>query len=101
MSAISSASQSMGSMELRRRRGRSVSLKNCAHQRGKRRLGAPAEGARSRPQRPRLMPESTSSLPPAATKPSDLAQNGCGGQAREEPRVWGMTQKVQRLPQPS
>ncbi len=71
ISPISSASQSMGSIELSRRRGSAVSSKIC-------RTSPASEGAgraftiagKSRPQRPRLIPESTSSLPPAATNPS-------------------------------
>ena len=67
MSAISSSSQSMGSMELRRRRGSAVCSKNASGP-DCREVIVVRVPDRSRPQRPRLMPESTSSLPPAATK---------------------------------
>ena len=47
------------------------------------------------------MPESTSSLPPAATKLSTCRITTARGRLLEGPRVKGITQNVQRLPHPS
>ena len=80
---IRSASQSMGSMELRRSRGSSVSLKDAPEQPGpaKRVDGRPRQSARSRPQRPRLIPDKHQFLAAGGHEPFDLAKYCCGGQA--------------------
>ena len=100
ISPIRSAFQSMGSIELSRRRASAVRERICRTSSARKR-GVPVSQARSRPQRPRLIPDSTSSFPPAATKPSTWRRTASGPRLREDPRVWGMTQKVQRLAHPS
>ena len=70
ISAISSASQSIGSIELSRNRGSPVLSRISPHQCRQRTRRVVLASGRSRPHRPRLMPESTSSIPPAATNPS-------------------------------
>ncbi len=64
-------------------------------------LRSSAPAASSCPHLPRLIPESTSSFPPAATNPSTCRMTASKGRLFDEPRVWGITQKVQRLPHPS
>ncbi len=56
---------------------------------------------KSRPQRPRLIPENTSSMPPAATNPFTCRRTLSAGKLLDEPRVCGITQNEQRLPHPS
>ena len=82
ISPISSASQSIGSIELSRSRGSAVCSKICRTSAASVRGACSILGAerKSRPQRPRLIPESTSSLPPAATNPSTCLRTLCSGQ---------------------
>jgi len=95
--AISSSVQSMGSTELRRSFSRVVCCRIASTRVSNRR----AAGVRSRPQRPKLMPEITTSREPEATRLL-MSSMTCGsGRERLWPRTVGMMQKEQRLLQPS